>query len=54
MEFKAELRLNVSQMFPRLRAEETMFPQQCFRNNVSSFAEAFMCASKVEIQVTLL
>ena len=27
-------------MFPRLRGEETMFPQQCFRNNVSSFAGA--------------
>ena len=30
------------QMFPRLRGEETMFPQQCFRNNVSPFAGAFM------------
>ena len=29
------------QMFPRLRGEETMFPQQRFRNNVSSFAGAF-------------
>ena len=29
------------QMFPRLRGEETMFPQQCFRSNVSSFAGAF-------------
>ena len=28
------------QMFPRLRGEETMFPQQCFRNNASSFAGA--------------
>ena len=27
-------------MFPRLRGEETMFPQQCFRNNVSTFAGA--------------
>ena len=29
------------QMFPRLRGEEAMFPQLCFRNNVSSFAGAF-------------
>ena len=28
-------------MFPRLRGAETMFPQQCFRNNVSSFAGSF-------------
>ena len=30
------------QMFHRLRGEETMFSQQCFRNNVSSFAGALM------------
>ena len=30
------------QMFHCLRGEETMCPQQCFRNNVSSFAGAFM------------
>ena len=33
------------QMFPSLRGEETMFPQQCFRNNVSLFAGAFTLIS---------
>ena len=32
--------LFLQQMFPRLCDEETMFPQQCFGNNVSSFAGA--------------
>ena len=33
--------LFLQQMFPRLHGEKTMFPQHCFRNNVSSFAGAF-------------
>ena len=32
--------LFLQQMFPRLRGQGTMFPQQCFRDNVSSFAGA--------------
>ena len=33
--------LFLQQMFPRLRAKETIFSQQCFRNSVSSFTGAF-------------
>ena len=41
------------QMFPRLRGEETMFPQQCFRNNVSLFAGAFSGGRYVTTQITV-
>ena len=38
------VRLLYSTAIPHLRGEETMFPQQRFRNNVSSFAGALKCS----------